>query len=109
MSTASSFIEDTIMQTTTANEQRHFISNDQGGVTHVSRQSVGTTPIARSESLADVRVLVDAMEDLVNAHRAFWPKPYPIPEDVNCALLGADYALARVRSGCLRKIAQVCD
>jgi hypothetical protein len=91
------------------NSSRHFVANDRGGVTYVPRQSVGTAPIARSESLADVRVLVDAMEDLVKAHHAFWPKPYPIPEDVHCALLGANYALARVRAGTLRKFAEVCD
>ncbi|MCK9386108.1 MAG: hypothetical protein M0Q15_15975 [Nevskia sp.] len=88
---------------------RHFIKNDRGGITYVSQQPFGTSPFRRTDSLADVRVLVDAMKDLIAAHRAFWPNPYPVPEDVHCALLGADYALARVRGGTLRQFSEEGD
>lgn len=87
-------------------EASSFVRNDSGGVTYASRQVIGVEPLRRTEPLADVRVMVDAMDDLTKALRAFWPRPYPIPEDVYCALLGADYALARVRGGVLRKMAE---
>lgn len=88
---------------------RHFLLNDHGGVTYASQQAIGVEPSGRTETLADVRVLVDAMMDLIAAHRAFWPQPYPIPEDVHCALLGADYALARVRGGTLKRLAEKAE
>ena len=88
---------------------RHFVMNDQGGVTYASRQAVGPEPSGRTETLADVRVLVDAMDDLIKAHRAFWPERYPVPEDVHCALMGADYALERVRGGTLKRLAEMAE
>ncbi|MBD3812683.1 MAG: hypothetical protein IE917_10735 [Betaproteobacteria bacterium] len=89
--------------------RNHFMRNDHGGVTYSSRQAIGPEPSGRTETLADVRVLVDAMMDLIAAHRAFWPEPFPIPEDVHCALLGADYALARVRGGTLKQLAEKAE
>lgn len=82
----------------------NFHLNERGGVTYTPGQQIGHK--ARSELLADVRVLADATHDLCAAHRNFWPHPYPIPEDVHCALLAADYGLARVRAGTLRRLAE---
>lgn len=82
----------------------NFHRNDRGGVTYAARHAPGAD--ARSDLLADVRVLADATHDLCAAHRNFWPQPYPVPEDVQCALLAADYGLARVRSGALRRLAE---
>lgn len=82
----------------------NFHRNDRGGVTYTPSLQIGEE--ARSELLADVRVLADATRDLCAAHRNFWPERYPVPEDVHCALLAADYGLARVRSGMLRRLAE---
>lgn len=84
---------------------RNFHLNDRGGVTYAPAVRFGK-PDARSELLADVRVLADATHDLCAAHRAFWPLEFPVPVDVRCALLGADYGLARVRGGSLRRLAE---
>lgn len=84
---------------------RNFHRNDCGGVTYAPAQRVGQ-PEARSDLLADVRALADATHDLCAAHRNFWPQPHPIPEDVHCALLAADYGLARVRGGTLKRLAE---
>jgi hypothetical protein len=84
---------------------RNFLLNDHGGVTYAPRQYIGQ-PEARSDLLADVRALADATHDLCTAHRNFWPERYPVPEDVHCALLGADYGLARVRGGTLKRLAE---
>ena len=86
----------------------NLIPNSRGGITYAATQRIGH-PDARCEPLADVRVMVDAMQDLIAAHRAFWPLPFPVPEDVRCALLGADYALARVRCGTLKRLAEVLE
>lgn len=87
-----------------AKKSGNFHCNERGGVTYTPGQQIGLK--ARSELLADVRVLADATKDLCAAHRNFWPQPYPIPEDVHCALLAADYGLARVRAGTLRRLAE---
>jgi len=65
--------------------------------------------LADSEStvVADVRALADATHELCAAHHESWPLPYPKPERIHCALLAADYGLARVRSGMLRRLAQL--
>lgn len=83
----------------------NFHPNDRGGVTYTPSQRVDGGE-ARSELLADVRVLADATHDLCVAHRNFWPNPYPVPDDVHCALLAADYGLARVRAGTLKRLAE---
>ena len=83
----------------------NFALNDRGGVTYRPHMPLGKIDV-RSELLADVRVLADATHDLCAAHRNFWPQPYPVPEDVQCALLGADYGLARVRAGTLKRLAE---
>lgn len=83
----------------------NFHPNDRGGVTYTPSQRTGGGE-ARSELLADVRVLADATHDLCAAHRNFWPERYPVPEDVHCALLAADYGLARVRAGTLKRLAE---
>lgn len=82
----------------------NFHPNDRGGITYTPSQRVGGGEV-RSELLADVRVLADATHDLCVAHRNFWPDPYPVPDDVHCALLAADYGLARVRAGTLKRLA----
>lgn len=97
------------MNATTPTTTPHFVANANGGVTYAEQQTIGAEQNARTETLADVRVLVDAMVDLIAAHRAFWPHPFPIPEDVHCALLGADYALARVRCGTLKRLAEMAE
>jgi len=82
----------------------NFHPNDRGGVTYTPGQRPGGE--ARSDLLADVRVLADATHDLCAAHRNFWPERYPVPEDVHFALLAADYGLARVRAGALKRLAE---
>ncbi|KVW92636.1 hypothetical protein [Thiobacillus denitrificans] len=84
---------------------RNFLLNDHGGVTYTPGRQPGKAE-ARSDLLADVRVLADATHDLCAAHRNFWPERYPVPEDVHCALLAADYGLARVRGGTLKRLAE---
>lgn len=84
----------------------NYILNDLGGVTWVPEQRVGE-PEARSDILADVRALADATHELCAAHHESWPLPYPKPERIHCALLAADYGLMRVRSGMLRRLAQL--
>jgi hypothetical protein len=88
----------------TINANRHFVLNDVGGVTYTPSTQPGQDS-GRNLLLADVRVLVAATQDLSQAHREFWPRPYPVPPDVHCALLSADYAMARVRGGALRRLA----
>lgn len=61
---------------------------------------------ARTDQLADVRVLADATAELCAAHRNFWPERYPVPEDVHHALTAAEYGMARVRRGTLRRLAE---
>ena len=85
----------------------NFICNDRGGVTYVSGPPTSSDMRNRSDLLADVRVLADATHDLCVAHHRFWPQPYPIPEDVYCALKAADYGLARVRGGTLKRLAEL--
>lgn len=82
----------------------NFFRNQHGGVTYTPSRIPGHE--ARSDLLADVRVLADATHDLCAAHRNFWPQPYPVPEDVHCALMAANYGLARVRSGILKRLAE---
>ncbi len=84
----------------------NYILNDLGGVTWVPEQRVGE-PEARSDILADVRALADATHELCAAHHESWPLPYPKPERIHCALLAADYGLARVRRGTLRRLAKL--
>lgn len=83
----------------------NFLLNERGGITYSPHMPIGQIE-ARSNLLADVRVLADATADLCAAHRNFWPHPYPVPEDVHCALLAADYGLARVRDGKLKRLAE---
>jgi hypothetical protein len=89
----------------TINASRHFILNDAGGVTYTPSMQPSQDS-GRNLLLADVRVLVAATQDLSQAHRECWPHPYPVPADVHCALLAADYAMARVRGGALRRLAE---
>ena len=84
----------------------NFLCNDSGGVTYAPDMQPQQRE-DRSEILADVRALADATHDLCAAHRNFWPKPYPIPEDVHCALMAANYGLERVRSGTLKRLASL--
>lgn len=83
----------------------NYLCNDSGGITYIPHAPLAETH-GRSSLLADVRALADATQDLCAAHHNFWPRPYPIPEDVYCALKAADYGLARVRSGTLRRLAE---
>lgn len=83
----------------------NYICNDRGGITYMPNAMFADHE-GRSSLLADVRALADATHDLCAAHHNFWPRPYPIPEDVHCALMAANYGLERVRSGTLRRLAE---
>ena len=87
---------------------RHFTLNSLGGVTYATRLTLDLPRDRRVDPLADVRVLVDAMQDLIAEHRRYWQLAYPIPQELHCALLGADYALARVRAGTLKRLGEEC-
>jgi hypothetical protein len=83
-----------------------FIPNDRGDITYAPKQRI-VGPEYRSRLLGDVRALADATAELCQALRNFWPGRYPVPEDVNIALLAADYGMSRVRGGALRRLAEL--
>lgn len=86
----------------------NLIQNDQGGITYVPQPHIGK-PEHRSHMLADVRVAVDAMNELCADIRRHWPERYPVPEHIDQLLNFCDYAIARVRSGSLKTMAEMCD
>ncbi len=59
----------------------------------------------RSDALAEVRMVVDGLNDLCARVREQWPERYPMPEDLDALLTYQEYVIARVRSGALQKIA----
>lgn len=79
--------------------------NSAGGLTYASQQ-VPANRERRSESLADVRMVVDGLQELCDSIRRSWPERYPMPEDLDALLKFQDYALARVRAGTLRQVSK---
>lgn len=63
----------------------------------------------RTNAMAEVRMVVDGLNDLCAKVREQWPERYPIPADLDALLKFQDYALARVRSGSLRQFAELCQ
>jgi hypothetical protein len=86
---------------------RNLLLNDQGGVTYASQQLVSQED-QRSEVLADVRVVADGLQELCAEIRKSWPERYPMPADLDAILKFQDYALARLRAGSLRMLAEAC-
>ena len=83
----------------------HF--NDLGGITYASSQRIGQ-PEHRSDVLAEVRMVVDGLNDLCVKIRESWPERYPMPEELDAMLHFQDYVLARLRSGTLKRFAEAC-
>lgn len=86
----------------------NLIKNELGGITYASQQRVGM-PEQRHDTLAELRMLVDGLNDLCAEVRRSWPLRYPIPPELNALLHFQDYALERVRSGSLRRFAEACE
>lgn len=86
----------------------NFHPNSAGGLAYAARQQVPGRAENRSESLADVRMVVDGLQELCAQIRLSWPERYPMPEDLDALLRFQDYALARVRAGTLRRVAIAC-
>jgi hypothetical protein len=84
----------------------HLVKNDQGGITYASQQRIGDDQ--RSEILQDVRMVCDGLNEVCAKIRESWPERYPMPEDLDAMLRFQDYALARVRSGSLKRFAKAC-
>lgn len=81
--------------------------NDRGGITYASTQRIGGTE-QRHETLADVHMVVDGLNDLCAEVRRHWPERYPMPPELDALLRFQDYALARVRGGALKRFAEAC-
>lgn len=86
----------------------NLFQNDQGGITYATTQRIGQ-PEHRSQAMADVRVAVEAMQELCEDIRRYWPERYPVPEKIDKLLAFCDYAMKRVRSGSLKKAAELLD
>lgn len=98
------------------------LQNDQGGITYAAPQRIGQ-PDQRTHALNDVRVIVDAAQELKRhlqhlqaAVRAAWPKDYPVPPEViviDCAAtrvsIFADYAIQRARGGALKNLGEKAE
>ncbi|HMM72826.1 MAG TPA: hypothetical protein PKC22_11530 [Rhodocyclaceae bacterium] len=82
--------------------------NDRGGLTYASPQRIGCVE-QRADYLGPVRECADALDQLVAAVRRAWPKPYPIPPEVDMLLRYHSHALDLLRDGRLRKLAEVCN
>lgn len=80
--------------------------NDQGGITYASQQRVGSDQ--RTEILADVRQIVDCLSETCDGIRKHWPAHVKMPQDLKALLCYQDFALARVRNGCLKRFAEAC-
>lgn len=85
----------------------NLLPNDQGGITYASTQRIGLAE-KRSDILADVRMVCDGLQELCAEIRKSWPERYPMPADLDALLKFQDFALAKVRAGCLKRFAQAC-
>ncbi|MDT3708142.1 MAG: hypothetical protein ROZ09_15070 [Thiobacillus sp.] len=81
--------------------------NDRGGITHASQQRIGVVE-QRTEILSDVRMVCDALQELCAEIRKSWPERTPMPADLAAMLKFQDFALAKVRGGCLKRFAEAC-
>lgn len=85
----------------------NLLPNDQGGITYATQQRIGQ-PEQRTEILADVRQLVDCLTETCEGIRKHWPAHLTMPQDLKALLCYQDFALARVRNGCLKRFAEAC-
>jgi hypothetical protein len=85
----------------------NLLRNDYGGIAYASTQILGHEE-QRSEVLADVRVVADGLQELCVEIRKSWPERYPMPADLDAILKFQDYALARLRAGSLKLLAEAC-
>lgn len=84
----------------------NFHQNSAGGLSYATSQLARGHIENRSEALADVRMVVDGLQELCAQVRQSWPERYPMPEDLDALLRFQEYALARVRAGTLRRVAE---
>lgn len=85
----------------------NLVQNDHGGLTYATQQRTGL-PEHRSEVLAEVRMIIDGLNELCAMVRKSWPERYPIPPELDALLRFQDYAMLRVRSGALKRFAEAC-
>lgn len=83
-----------------------FHRNSAGGLSYATQQQTPGLRENRSEALADVRMVVDGLQELCDKLRNQWPERYPMPEDLDALLCFQEYALAKVRAGTLRHVAE---
>jgi len=81
--------------------------NESGGLTYATPQRIGMAE-HRSEVLAEVRMVIDGLNELCAQVRESWPERYPIPQELDALLKYQDYALSRVRCGALQRFAEAC-
>lgn len=85
----------------------NLLRNDQGGITYAAPQLIGQDD-QRTEILADVRQIVDCLTETCEGIRKHWPAHLTMPQDLKALLCYQDFALARVRNGCLKRFAEAC-
>lgn len=86
----------------------NFIPNERGGLTYAAPQLVGQRD-QRHAVLGEVRMVIDGLTELCAEVRKSWPERYPIPPELDALLKYQDYALERVRSGELKRFAEMCE
>jgi hypothetical protein len=85
-----------------------LFANDRGGLTYARAHKIDGMEL-RSDYLEDVRMLADHVNELVEYIMAEWPKRGPIPDELAMRLKFNELAIARLRSGKLKKLAEVCN
>jgi hypothetical protein len=86
----------------------NFHLNSAGGLSYATKQLPAAAE-QRSEVLADVRAVCDGLQEICAKIRESWPERYPMPEELAMLLNFQDHALARLRSGTLRRFAEMCS
>lgn len=61
---------------------------------------------SRNEALESVRYLTLTMQDLIKTIQDKWPPDRPQPKDLQSHLSFGTFAIARVRNGALRRMAE---
>ena len=84
-----------------------LLHNDRGGITYAPARRIGA-PERRTEILAELRMVIDGLNEVCAEVRRCWPERYPIPAELDALLKFQDYALLRVRSGALKRFAEAC-
>lgn len=84
------------------------LCNDHGGITYAAPRRLGQ-PEHRHETLAEVRMVVDALVELSQAVRDKWPEDTPMPIELASRIQFNDYVIARLRAGTLRGFAEVVE